>query len=360
MKFDEKKYIFKSSKGIIGATERKERKMLVCIWKVVFAIGRKVEHLVARALLITWSSIGTDSLFMENIVNINLNRKLLVKIIKSVNSIRGHPDDYNRWARAGNKGWSYAEVLPYFKKMERIGIEEFTTSKYRGRKGNVDIQHPGYHSKLLDAFLEAGREFGYEENDPNDEKMLGFSQVQATTRNGKRWSASKAYLRPIKKRANLFVSMRSWVTRILIDPDTKVAYGVEFIKNRQRYRVNATKEVILSAGAIASPQLLMLSGVGPAKHLKQLKIPVIQNLKVGYNLQDHVGLSGLAFVVNEPITISESSVQGVSAIFSYYILGRGPFTLPGGAEGLAFVKTPNSTLGNFCDSIVLNETFCFS
>lgn len=264
---------------------------------------------------------------------------------------RGHADDYNRWSRAGNDGWNYPNVLKYFKKMERIGIEEFNTSKYRGRKGNVDIQHPAYHGKLLDAFLDAGREFGYDENDPNDEQMLGISQVQATTRNGKRWSASKAYLRPIKKRANLFISMRSWVTRILIDPITKVAYGVEFIKNRQRYFVNATKEVILSAGTIASPQLLMLSGVGPAKHLKDHKIPVIQNLKVGYNLQDHVGLSGLAFIVNDPITISESSAQSMSAIFSYYILGRGPFTLPGGAEGLAFVKTPNSTLGNLIYSI---------
>lgn len=258
---------------------------------------------------------------------------------------RGHADDYDRWARAGNEGWSYREVLPYFKKMERIGIADFKSSKYRGRKGNVDIQHPAYHSKLLDAFLEAGKEFGYEENDPNDEQMLGFSQVQATTRNGRRWSAAKAYLRPIKKRANLFVSMRTWVTRILIDPVTKVAYGVEFVKNRQRYRVNATKEVILSAGAIASPQLLMLSGIGPAKHLNDLHIPIIQNLSVGYNLQDHVGLSGLAFLVNESITISERSVKGVSSIFSYYVFERGPLTLPGGAEALAFVKTPNSSLG---------------
>lgn len=240
---------------------------------------------------------------------------------------RGHADDYNRWARYGNKGWSYPEVLPYFKKSERIGIEEFKTSKYRGRKGFLDVQHPGYQSKLLDAFIEAGKEFGYEENDPNDKEMLGFSKVQATIRNGRRCSAAKAYLRPIKKRANLFISMRSWVTKILIDPVTKVAYGVEFIKNRQRYRVNATKEVLLSAGTIASPQLLMLSGVGPEKHLQEVNIPVIQNLSVGYNLQDHVGLSGLAFLVNEPITVSESSVQSPSAVLSYYLFGRGPFTL---------------------------------
>lgn len=91
----------------------------------------------------------------------------------------------------------------------------------------------------------------------------------------------------------------------------------------------------------------MLSGIGPAKHLRSLKIPIMMNLSVGYNLQDHVGLSGLAFLVNEPITISESSVRSMMALFSYYILGRGPFTLPGGAEGLAFIKAPNSTLRNY-------------
>lgn len=247
---------------------------------------------------------------------------------------RGHRDDYNRWAKAGNSGWSYPEVLPYFKKMERIGMAEYEESEFRGHDGLVDVQHPGYKSKLLDAFLEAGKEFGYKTNDPNGEGMLGFSQVQATTRNGRRWSAAKAYLRPIRKRPNLFVSMKSWVTRILIDPHTKTAYGVEFFKNRQRYRINCTKEVILSAGSIASPQLLMLSGVGPREHLEEFDISVIKDLKVGYNLQDHIGLSGLAFSVNESITISESSVQSLTAIFSYYVLGRGPFTLPGGAEGM--------------------------
>ncbi|XP_055326921.1 glucose dehydrogenase [FAD, quinone]-like [Sitodiplosis mosellana] len=256
---------------------------------------------------------------------------------------RGHRDDFDGWARAGNDGWSYDEVLPYFKKFERIGIEELKSSKYRGTEGNVDIQHPAYRSKLLDLFLQAGKDLGYKVNDPNGKDMLGFSQVQTFTRNGKRLSAAKAYITPIKKRENLFVSMRSWVTRILIDPETKVAYGVEFVKNRQRYRVNATKEVILSAGVIASPQLLMLSGIGPAEHLQKHQIPVVQNLNVGYNLQDHVGLIGLAFLVNDSVTISETSVEGLTAPYRYFVYGDGPFTLPG-AEGLAFVKTPNSTL----------------
>ncbi|XP_031629084.1 glucose dehydrogenase [FAD, quinone]-like [Contarinia nasturtii] len=259
---------------------------------------------------------------------------------------RGHKSDFDGWAAAGNNGWSYRDVLPYFRKLERIDIEELKSSKYRGRKGNVNVQYPAYRSKLLDAFIDAGKEFGYEETDPNGDKMLGFSQVQATTRDGKRWSAAKAYLRPVAKRKNLFVSTRTWVTRVLIDPQTKVAYGVEFWKDRQRYRINATKEVILSAGVIASPQILMLSGVGPTKDLNALQIPVIQDLRVGYNLQDHIILNGLAFLVNESITVSETSADGLSAFFKYYVFHSGPFTLPGGAEGLAFVKTPNSTLAN--------------
>lgn len=259
---------------------------------------------------------------------------------------RGHKDDYNRWSAYGNYGWSYPDVLPYFKKTERVSIEQFKSSKYRGNKGYVYVQHPGYKSRLLDAFIEAGSQMGYNENDPNADEMIGFSQVQATMRNGRRWSAAKAYLRPIAGiRSNLFVSMRSWVTRILFDPETKTAYGVEFIKNRRRYRVNATKEVILSAGTIASPQLLMLSGIGPDEHLKEFNIPLIQNLSVGYNLQDHTGLSGLVFLVNESVTINEANVQRPGSILSYLLLGRGPFTSPGGAEGIAFVKAPNSTLG---------------
>lgn len=264
----------------------------------------------------------------------------------------------NRWSNYGNYGWSYSNVLPYFKKTERVGIDELKSSKYRGRKGYVDVQHPGYRSKLLDAFFDAGRQMGYKENDPNGEEMMGFSQVQATMRNGRRWSAAKAYLRPIaKQRTNLSVSMRSWVTKVLIDADTKRAYGVEFVKNHQKYRINATKEVILSAGAIGSPQLLMLSGVGPADHLREFKIPVIQNASVGYNLQDHTGLSGLVFLVNESITINEANVQRPSAMLNYFLFGKGPFTSPGGAEGVAFVKTPNSTQGKIKNiaSFQLNE-----
>lgn len=279
---------------------------------------------------------------------------------------RGHKDDFNRWADYGNYGWSYSNVLPYFKKSERIGMDELMSSKYRGHNGYLDVQHPAYRSKLLDAFIDAGYKLGYKENDPNGEDMLGFSQVQATMRNGRRWSAAKAYLRPVaNERKNLAISMKSWVKKILIDPETKLAQGVEFVKNKRTYKIKATKEVILSAGAIASPQLLMLSGIGPEDHLKEFSIPVIRNLSVGYNLQDHVGLSGLVFLVNESITLNEQNVQRPSKVLSYLLFGRGPLTVPGGAEGVAFVRTENATTGkrlqfidiSFIQQFLINNSF---
>lgn len=191
----------------------------------------------------------------------------------------------------------------------------------------MDVQKAGFRTKVLDTFLKSAQEYGYPVNDPNGESLLGFSQSQANTRRGRRWSAAKAFLRSVHHRPNLFISKNSRVTKILIDPKTKVAYAVEFVKRRRRYRIRANKEIILSAGSIASPQLLMLSGVGPREHLMELKIPVIQDLRVGFNLQDHNTVNGLDFTVNEPITISESSVQRPRYMYDYFMKGTGPFTI---------------------------------
>lgn len=240
---------------------------------------------------------------------------------------RGHRADFDGWAANGNEGWDYDSVLPYFKKSERIGIPELYNSPYHGRDGYLHVQQAGFRTKVLDTFLRSAREFGYDVNDPNGESLLGFSQSQANTKRGRRWSAAKAFLRSVHRRPNLFISKNSRVTKILIEPKTKIAYGVEFVKNRRRHRVKARKEVILSAGPIASPQLLMLSGVGPKEHLSDLNIPVIQDLRVGYNLQDHNTVNGLDFTVNEPITITESSVQRPRYMFDYFMRGNGPFTI---------------------------------
>lgn len=258
--------------------------------------------------------------------------------------IRGHRKDYDNWERLGNTGWSYDNVLPYFKKSENIGIKEMDSSKYHGHNGYLDVEQSPYKTKFFKSFIEAGKELGYKATDPNGESQMGFSRAQATMRNGRRCSAGKAFIRSIVKRTNLHVSLKSWVTKILIDPTTKTAYGVEFMKGKKRFTVRAKREVILSAGAIASPQLLMLSGVGPADHLKEFGIPVIKDLKVGYNLQDHNTLSGLVFTVNKPVTIIDAEVRNPIYTMEYLLFNRGPLTLPGGAEGIAFIKTPNSTL----------------
>lgn len=253
---------------------------------------------------------------------------------------RGNRRDYDNWAQLGNYGWSYNEVLPYFKKTENVKIPSLRRSPYRGTKGYVDIEQSQFVSKLHRSFIDAGHELGYSENDPNGENQLGFSLAQATMRNGRRCSAAKAYLRPIAKRENLHISMKSWVTRIIIDPFTKAAIGVEFVKNKKRYQIKARKEVIVSAGTIGSAQLLLLSGVGPREDLERLNIPVHSNLKVGYNLQDHVSLSGLTFLVNQPVTVVEHEVRRRPRYFiDYTLFNRGPLTLPAGAEGIAFVKT---------------------
>lgn len=240
---------------------------------------------------------------------------------------RGHRRDYDEWAAAGNAGWSYSEVLPYFKKSERIGIPSLRHSPYHGKDGYLDVQHAEFRSKVLSTFLRSAHDIGYNVTDPNGETLLGFSQTQANTRNGRRCSAAKAFLRPVQHRPNLAISMHSRVVKILIDPHSKSAYGVEFLKKKKRYQVRARKEVILSAGPIASPQLLMLSGVGPKKHLAQLNIPVVSDLRVGYNLHDHSVVNGLDFLVNKPITFSERTVQQPRYILDYVVNGHGPISI---------------------------------
>lgn len=255
---------------------------------------------------------------------------------------RGNKLDYDRWEALGNTGWSYNDVLPYFKKSENIGIPSLTSSQFHGTGGYLNVEHSPYTTEMHKAFRKAAGEMGYKYNDPNGKVNLGFSKAQATMRNGRRCSASRAFLEPIRFRKNFHVSKMSRVTKILIDPQSKRAYGVEFLKNRRKYTVLAKKEIILSAGTIGSAHLLMLSGVGPRDNLEAYNIPVVQDSMVGYNLQDHLCLSGVVFFVNDTVTISEDKVRTPSAIFDYMVKRRGPYTIPGGAEGIAFVKTKYS------------------
>nr|CAD7404919.1 unnamed protein product [Timema cristinae] len=253
---------------------------------------------------------------------------------------RGHRGDYDAWERLGNPGWGYSDVLPLFLKSELINIPDLLNSSYHSEYGEVLVERAPFRTPLAPLFLKAGQALGYKVNDPNGESQEGFSYVQATIKDGSRFSAWQAYLKPSCKRVNLMLADSARVTKILVHPTTKKVFGVEYVKDRRAHIVRVRKEVILSAGTLNSPKILMLSGLGPREHLEELGIPVIQDLPVGDNLQDHVTLSGLTFLVNESVTLLEKRILSQPKYAVDYLVHRnGPLTIPGGAEALAFVRT---------------------
>ncbi|XP_018310633.1 glucose dehydrogenase [FAD, quinone] [Mycetomoellerius zeteki] len=253
--------------------------------------------------------------------------------------LRGNKRDYDIWEQQGNPGWSSHDILHYFKKSEDNKNPYLIRTPYHAEGGYLTVQEAPWHTPLAGAFVQAGQEMGYENRDINGEFQTGFMIVQGTIRRGSRCSSAKAFLRPARLRKNLHVAMHAHATKVLIHPKTKHIYGVEFIRDDKVFRVRAKNEVIVSGGTINSPQLLMLSGIGPKEHLRELGIPVIQDSKVGSNLQDHIGLGGLTFMVNQKIAMVEKRLQNVQAVIQYAALGNGPLTVLGGVEGIAFVNT---------------------
>ncbi|XP_058447544.1 glucose dehydrogenase [FAD, quinone] [Malaya genurostris] len=258
-------------------------------------------------------------------------------VLNAMVYVRGNRKDYDSWLEQGNIGWGYESVLPYFIKSEDNRNPYMARSPYHGVGGYLTVQEAPWRTPLSIAFIQAGQEMGYEYRDINGAEQTGFMLLQATMRRGSRCSTSKAFIRPVRLRKNLHVAMHAQVTRILFDKNNR-AYGVEFSRHNKRQLVFAKKEIILSAGALNTPQILMLSGVGPADHLTELGIPVLSDLPVGDNLQDHVGLGGLTFVVNEPVTVKTSRFTTIPVAFDYIFNERGPMTFPG-IEGVAFVNT---------------------
>lgn len=281
---------------------------------------------------------------------------------------RGNPLDYDNWAAMGNHGWSYDELLPYFKKLENIGIKGlWKDAELHNTGGPVHIEYPPYHTPLAESFLEAGLELGYPIVDYNGNQAIGFSYIQCTQKNGTRLSTNRAYLYPANKRKNLYVTRLSQVDKILIDPNSRRAYGVEFTKLGLKIQVRAKKEVIVSAGTIGSAQILMLSGIGPAHHLRDMKIDVIQDAPVGENLMDHIAYGGLIFLVDQPVSILTPDLTNPVKPYIRDFLNRrlGPYTIPGGVEALAFVDVdgydeynfPNMELLFIGASLVSDATF---
>ncbi|KAG7472261.1 hypothetical protein MATL_G00106980 [Megalops atlanticus] len=201
--------------------------------------------------------------------------------------IRGHAEDYNRWQREGAVGWDYDHCLPYFRKAQ---THELGANQYRGGSGPLHVSRGKTNHPLHRAFIEAGEHAGYPfTDDMNGYQQEGFGWMDMTIHKGKRWSTASAYLRPAMSRPNLKTEVRCLTTKVLFE-GTK-AVGVEYVQSGEKKKVYADKEVILSGGAINSPQLLMLSGIGNGDDLKKLDIPVVSHLPgVGSNLQDHLEL----------------------------------------------------------------------
>ncbi|WP_024589141.1 choline dehydrogenase [Aliihoeflea sp. 2WW] len=212
--------------------------------------------------------------------------------------VRGHARDFDHWAGEGAAGWAYADVLPYFKRMETAhGGEE----GWRGTEGPMHVKRGPRRNPLYAAFVEAGRQAGFETTDDyNGSKQEGFGAMEQTIHHGRRWSTANAYLRPALKRPNVSL-VNGFVRRVVIE--NQRATGVEFEARRQIQFVKARREVIVAASSINSPKLLMLSGIGPAAHLAQHGIKVIADRPgVGANLQDHMELY-IQQEATKPITL---------------------------------------------------------
>ncbi|KAK8406023.1 hypothetical protein O3P69_007031 [Scylla paramamosain] len=249
---------------------------------------------------------------------------------------RGNRRDYDSWEALGNPGWDYASVLPYFIKSEDyIGSPPPETASFHGRGGPLGVtQYPP--TALSQYFVKAGEQLGYPLVDPIGFEQLGFpANATFTIREGMRSSTAEAFLWPASARPNLHVLHSATVTQVLFD-DTRRATGVVLEYNGERIRVGARREVVLSAGALVSPHLLLLSGVGPRQHLKQHKVKVVRDLPgVGQNLHDHVALTGLSW--NFPRGSRPLLPFGFDDIDQYERAREGALARPGNIHN-AFIK----------------------
>jgi choline dehydrogenase len=250
--------------------------------------------------------------------------------------IRGVPSDYDLWAQLGNRGWSWDDVLPYFKKAENYlpGADP-----YHGGEGPLKVSRPGIAAPLNAAWIEAGRQAGYPYNcDFNGAQQEGFGPMDCTVAEGRRASGAVCYLRPALERPNLTIFTRAHAARILLEGGR--ATGLEYIQKKRKHIIYADREIIVSGGTINSPQLLLLSGIGPADEICVHGIKPIHDLPgVGKNLQDHIHVS-IKHNCTQPVSLY-SVVKPTALpfhILRYLFTHKGPAAATG-LESLAFVKS---------------------
>uniref|UniRef100_A0A131YSQ1 Choline dehydrogenase n=1 Tax=Rhipicephalus appendiculatus TaxID=34631 RepID=A0A131YSQ1_RHIAP len=249
---------------------------------------------------------------------------------------RGHPRDYDRWAnKYGAKGWAFEDVLPHFRDIENYHVQ--TADEYHGTGGEVPVDYSNATTLLCQLLMEACSQAGFPHVDYNGHPTQpGCSRLQINSAEGERFSASKAFIQPVvAKRENLHVAMYSQVTKVNFNGKRTV--GVQFTRFGVQQNVSAGREVILSAGTVGSAQLLLLSGVGPREDLEKLQIPVVADLPVGRNLQDHVALM-LGFPISTDVTagIPPLSLDDVAL---YASKKTGMISIPAAGEFLQFLHS---------------------
>jgi len=250
--------------------------------------------------------------------------------------VRGNPLDYNTWSQFGNRGWSYDSVLPYFRKAEHF---EPGGDASRGRGGPLNVTHMRERAELLDAFIDAAVDEGYPRNkDYNNGRQEGFGYFQVTQKNGERWSTARGFLDPIRGRPNLKVEIEALASKLILEG--KRAVGVAYTQGGTPKQARATREVILAAGAVKSPHLLELSGIGQPELLSAAGIPVAHALPgVGENYRDHYA-PRMNWRVKLPVTLNEHS-RGLALareVVKYYTQRRGILTFTAGIA-YGFVRT---------------------
>ena len=271
--------------------------------------------------------------------------------------VRGNKKDYDQWAKDGAKGWSYKDVLPYFLKME--DFQATGNAEFHQTDGPLVISNGSFMTSVAASFLDAGKEMGYNIVDYNGEEQLGFSPTQWMTKHGKRWSVTDAYLYPAAGRPNLDIVTGAHVKEVIFDEDDQwgvpidedsplKAIGVT-IYSDDTFRVvseviRAKKEVILSAGAIESAHVLMISGIGPEKYLRMMGFRQLKDLPVGKNLQDHPMIA-LEYWIDHfsepPETLTPTITQSNNAWMEWFLHGKGPWSV-GAMEAMAFINSQGS------------------
>ncbi|UWR12524.1 choline dehydrogenase [Sulfitobacter mediterraneus] len=253
--------------------------------------------------------------------------------------VRGHAMDYDHWEESGAQGWAYADVLPYFKRMESWHDGGHGgDAGWRGTDGPLHVSRGPRKNPLFEAFVKAGAQAGYEATDDyNGEKQEGFGPMEQTVWNGRRWSAANAYLRPAQRTGNVEL-IRALAQRVVIEEGR--AIGVEVLRGGKIEVIGAEREVVLAASSINSPKLLMLSGIGPAAHLAEHGIEVVADRAgVGQNLQDHLELY-IQMAASQPITLYKHwNVLSKAVIGAQWLFTKTGMGASNQFESAAFVRS---------------------